>query len=409
MATLAAIYEELGAPAPTALYVAARKRGLNVTREQARQFKMRRGERQIFTAPKPSEGKVVAEDTNSRYQADLLDMKSSADVGERSKKNVLVIVNVFTREIWARAIKDKSAVNTAKALRSILDDFDVNLSGRGSSLIQPLVMTTDGGAEFTADFAEELKDRKIAHRLKDGKNSIAVVDRAVGSLKLTLAKMMATRSGSWQVMLQDAVEALNKQPKAVLHNETPEQVSSNDQVQFMLLQDNARNLVKNKALNERRTKDLRDAGSFRAPAEGLDRKTFKRGTDPSFGEKKTLQAIEGSTAVATDGTRIDVKHLKAVQGESTEVTARLGSMADAKSTVKKRGIAAPIRDAARAYIRTRENTSIQALAFHLKARLRTATQTYQQILDKTKSPSLAVLLRLFPAVFELEGQWVTLR
>mgnify|MGYP000606486524 FL=1 len=330
MATLSAVYDELGAPGPTALFVAARKRGLNVTRDEAKKFTARRGERQIFNNAKPSEGKVVAEDVNSRYQADLLDFKND---GESEEKNVLIVVNVFTREMWARAIKNKTAKSTAAALVDILDDFDVNLSGRGPSLIQPLVMTTDGGAEFTADFAEELKDRKIAHRLKDGKNSIAVIDRAVGSLKLTLAKMMATRSGSWRTMLQDAVEALNKQPKAVLHNETPEQVSSNDQVSFMLLQDGARNLLKNKALNERRTKALQDAGSFRAPAEGLDRKTFKRGTDPSFGEKKTLQAIEGSTAVATDGTRIDIKHLQAVQGESTEVTARLGSMADAKSTV----------------------------------------------------------------------------
>jgi hypothetical protein len=51
MATLAAVYEELGAPAPTALFVAARKRGLNVTREQARQFTMRRASGRSSTPP----------------------------------------------------------------------------------------------------------------------------------------------------------------------------------------------------------------------------------------------------------------------------------------------------------------------------------------------------------------------
>ena len=71
MTTLAEVYKELGAPAATALFVAARKRGLNVTREQARQFTMRRGERQIFNASKPSEGKVVAQDVHAQYQADL--------------------------------------------------------------------------------------------------------------------------------------------------------------------------------------------------------------------------------------------------------------------------------------------------------------------------------------------------
>ncbi len=60
-AELRALFQELGPPNAVALYVAARKRGLQVTREQARQMTIKAGERQLFTAPQPAEGKVVAE------------------------------------------------------------------------------------------------------------------------------------------------------------------------------------------------------------------------------------------------------------------------------------------------------------------------------------------------------------
>ena len=38
-----------------------------------------------------------------------------------------------------------------------------------------------------------------------------------------------------------------------------------------------------------------------------------------------MRTTEGSVAVAQDGTRIDVKHLKAANENSTEVTARFGN------------------------------------------------------------------------------------
>ncbi len=254
-----------------------------------------------------------------------------------------------------------------------------------------------------------LEDEGIAFRLKDGRNSLSTADRSVASLKMTLAKMMATREGTWKKLLQQAVEALNNTPKEVLHNEAPNKVEENDDVQFMLLQESARNIVHNKKVLARRTRDLRDAGSFRAPAEGLERKTFKRGNDPFYGPIKRLEAIEGSTAIATDGSRSDVKHLQPVHSESSEVTARLGDQSETQTTMKKRRDAETLRAMSVAYLRGKERDSIQKLATHLKGRLRSASLTFQQNLDKIKLRNLAAVLRLFPAVFELEGQWVNLK
>jgi hypothetical protein len=188
----------------------------------------------------------------------------------------------------------------------------------------------------------------------------------------------------------------------VLHNTAPEDVEDEDQVKFLLLQDAARNIVHNKKVLEKRKETLTQAGAFRAPAEGLERKTFKRGNDASYGEKKTLHSFEGSVAVATDGTRIDVKHLKPVHEESTEVTARLGGQSNARSTVKKREEVEPIRALTRAFLAGKEDDTLNKVAFHLKNRLRAASLTYDQILSKTKL-KLVAILRLFPDLFEVEG------
>jgi len=389
------LYTELGAPAPLALFIAARKRGLNVTREEARQLTLKEGARQLFTARQPSLGKVVSEDLNTRYQADLMDFKNTeVTEGEEESKNVLVLVNVFSRKIWAQAMPDKTDRATTSAMRTILQGLDGDL---------PKVLTTDGGAEFKGKlFVQFLERKKIAWRLKDGPNTLAPVDRVIQSLKLTLAKMMATERGSWRAMLPRAVKALNETPKTVLHNTAPADVEDEDQVKFMLLQDAARNIVHNTKVLEKRKETLTKAGAYRAPAEGLERKTFKRGNDASYGEKKQLDRIEGSVAIATDGTRIDVKHLKAVDAQSTDVTARLGGMTNARSTIKKREDAEPIRALTRAFLRGKEDDTLNKLAFHLKQRLRAATLTYQQILDKTKI-KLVAILRLFPDLFEVEG------
>ncbi len=103
-----------------------------------------------------------------------------------------------------------------------------------------------------------------------------------------------------------------------------------------------------------------------------------------------------------------MKFLKPVPGDSTEVTARLGDQSDTQTTQKKRRDAEVLRALSAAYLAGKEQASIQALSTHLKTRLRAATLTFQQNLDKVKVRNLAAVLRLFPALFELEGQWVKL-
>ena len=71
--------------------------------------------------------------------------------------------------------------------------------------------------------------------------------------------------------------------------------------------------------------------------------------------------------------------------------------------MRKREESEPIRALARNYVVTRDDATLNELARFLKERLRSATLTYQQILDKTKL-TLVATLRLYPALFEVDAE-----
>jgi hypothetical protein len=395
IARLRALSEELGSPGALALYTAARKRGLRVTRRDATELVTKQGQRHIFANVQPSAGKTAAESQYARFQADVIDQRNDKGTeGEELAKDILVVVNVFSRQVYARPMSNKSAEQTTKALISILDTIPET----------PGVLSTDGGLEFSGAFAAELKKRGIAQKLKDGTNAIAVVDRSIQSLKKTLARIMATQEGSWQKLLAQAVKAINNTPKEVLHHEAPADVLDNPEVSFMLLQDNARALRHNAELLKTRTARLEEAGAMRAP---LPAKSFKRGHEATYGSIKQLDRIEGSVAVAQDGTRIDVKHLKPVHEDSSEATARFGHKDNSVKVEKQRKDVQVLIALTLAFLQGKERASLSAISAFLKGQLRSSTETFERVLRKVKL-TLVNALRLAPGLEITDGRWVKL-
>ena len=227
---------------------------------------------------------------------------------------------------------------------------------------------------------------------------IAVVDRTIQALKKTIAKMMAkTKGGTWVSFLDDAVKALNETPHSTLHGESPADVLQSPEVTFMLMQDNARKFQHNAQLLRDRTAKLRAEGGFRAPRQEAVRK-FKRGYQATYSDAKKLNRIEGSEAIADDGTRIDVKFLKPVAEDTSEAEPR--RMGGNAGEDKKREILRPIADELYAELETRDIWSMVAAATYLKQRLRFASEKYDQLLKKARVSRLADVIRLFPELFE---------
>ena len=246
--------DRLGTPGADKLYIAAKQRGLNVTKKQVRDFSRRIGERQIYRPVQRAEGKTASEDIDSRFQMDLIDLHTDAAFDKTTggvNKYILILINVFTREVYARPMASKEPATVSRELEAIIDrDLPQD----------PKVISSDNGNEFLGPVSKMLERKKIVQRFKavGDVNALGVVDKAIQTIKKTMARLMSQEGGTrnWRDALKQAVTGYNQTYHSAVH-EAPGDVRTDDQVIFKNLQDNARKLEHNQKIFERRKSILR--------------------------------------------------------------------------------------------------------------------------------------------------------
>ena len=126
---------------------------------------------------------------------------------------VLVVQDLFSRFLWARALTSKTQVGTA--FLRLMED-----TGRA-----PRELNSDSGSEFSnAAFKHMLfANGDIRHRFKEGPQDLATLDRAIGPLRATLVRRTA-EGGEWPQELQAAVDSINNSDHAALDMREPAEV-----------------------------------------------------------------------------------------------------------------------------------------------------------------------------------------
>ena len=90
-----------------------------------------------------------------------------------------------------------------------------------------------------------LDRRGIQHRLKEGLNDIATIDRAGSTVKSMLAKRIGELSGDWLTHLEPVDAAYNKLDHAALRGNVPGEVEGDDELRFQLRVENANKRIEN--------------------------------------------------------------------------------------------------------------------------------------------------------------------
>ena len=98
MERLRELAKRLGNPGEAKLYIAAKKRGIPVTRNQFKQYLAQRPERQIFRPLPRSLGTTGASSLDEKWQMDLIEFRTNPSKGF---KYILVLIEIFSRQIWA--------------------------------------------------------------------------------------------------------------------------------------------------------------------------------------------------------------------------------------------------------------------------------------------------------------------
>jgi len=311
MEQLAELAKELGTPGSAKLYRAARKKGIEVSKLEVRSFLAKRGEKQIFRPLPESKGKTSSEAPGFRAQMDIIDLKYSKSLGN---KNILVVIDVYTRKAWAKPVRSKEPVIVASALRQILNEMGP----------PPQIISSDKGNEFTGAVDQLFEEKGVTHRVKGEKydpNALAVVDRVIQSLKKRLAESLADDPGEWATRVHDVVRQYNATEHSTVYD-APKEISTNPIAKFLVLQDNAQKLKHNVIILKTRKTALEDAGAFRRPIGGVQQGAFRRGFKASYGPVEKVDTIVGSVVKPQgDGTTIDIKRIMPVDKDTGDVEA----------------------------------------------------------------------------------------
>ena len=276
------------------MYNKAVKSGLAVTRQHAQEFVKSQASAQVFHPRARSDGKVVATGPLKSWQVDVMDLTQFSEKVNKGFKFVLVAVDVFDRTMKAAPMNTKSPEETAGVFRTFAP--------------LPAEVDTDHGQEFGGAFQKLLDDKGVGHREKDPKaiNSLAVSDRAMGTLRASIAKDMTARgSASWHAGLKGAVSAYNNTGHAHLMGSEPSDVAKSKELTYELKVQAGEDIKHNAELHSDKMGALRKAGGFRTM---LPRNTWARAHQPRWGDKvHKVDKFVGPDVVDTEGNRFAVK------------------------------------------------------------------------------------------------------
>ena len=99
------LYDELGQPSVTKLMVAAKKRGIPITKTQAQAVQA--DVKQLFAKELPQRGAIATNEAGAVVQIDLIDFSQYSSKNNKNHTYVLIAVDVFSRKVYTEALESK--------------------------------------------------------------------------------------------------------------------------------------------------------------------------------------------------------------------------------------------------------------------------------------------------------------
>ena len=307
------LFNELDAPGALKLWQEAQRRNLPVTRREVFEFSSKQGANQVLRPHQKFEGKITAFEINDRWAVDIIDYNSRPSPDKKGGdpyQYILIVQDLFSRVLFAHALKNKDQETCRDAFESIV---------RRAGL--PDRLDSDNGNEFKGLFQDYLNDEKIHHEVADprSKNARATLDSAIKSLRQKLARLQVSeRRRDWASLVARAVESHNKTVHGSLIGRAPYQVHWDKNLQFDLRAKASQNVQQNEEVYRRKTDQLTRLGGFRD--EILSKTKFERSFQPKFDDQvNQVQRVTGNVAVDSTGKSFPIRHVLPAHAESTTV------------------------------------------------------------------------------------------
>jgi hypothetical protein len=244
-------------------------------------------------------------DMNHRWMADLVDLTAQPSISGTGDANhpfqyILVVLNVFSRELYGKALQTKDPVTVLQAFKEILAH-----AGH-----KPVQLDTDNGSEFAGVFDAFLHSEQIYHPAKDPQNPnwLAPLDRAIQTLKRAIFRnVVGNKDKDWASNLPQTLAGVNEQPHNGLVGRSPEEIKDDPEAQFMLRRQASDNLAHNSLVIHARDDKLFKKGAFRIQD---PTKPFTRSFQPKFSDQvHDIHAVSNGFVNDTDGNVHRTRHV----------------------------------------------------------------------------------------------------
>lgn len=149
--------------------------------------------------------RIVSLGVNHVWSVDLMDMvklkRHNHGIGY-----VLVVIDIFSKRVDCRPLKNKLATTVAEAFRDILQNGPTWFGGA-----QPVALRTDSGGEFKGVFKRFLTERGITHYVAgDPLIKASVVERVIQTLKRRMYRYLTHKNTKRYVdVLPQIVQSYN--------------------------------------------------------------------------------------------------------------------------------------------------------------------------------------------------------
>ena len=206
------------------LYSAVKKK---YTKNQVKKFlSKQRTYRKFKTKPaKIARARIITSSVGQIYQLDIADMHRHTRYN-KGKRYILTLVDCFSRKLYARGLKQKSADQTAEALKNIF--HQIKLEG---NLLAHSYVGLDLGAEFwNKNVYAVFKELNVHPYALRKPLKAAMVENAIRYLKDRIYKYVdSSGDRNWSDKLQSFVNAKNNRPLKSLGGLPPNGVTFENQ------------------------------------------------------------------------------------------------------------------------------------------------------------------------------------
>jgi len=380
------IYDELNFPGTKAFLKELRKRGIAAREKDVKDFVQAQPEQQILAAGPTCRGSFYNAKLDDRWVVDLIDY-TSQPVGKTT--HVFIAQDIFSRFIWTASMS--GTAQATQAFQQILDD-----TGRS-----PRELNSDrGGGWAKTRFQELCKREHIYQKFKKGRNDIATIDAAIGTLRQALTKRSARSGKTWASELASATRGINARSRDAPHASSAKDVKDDVPLRIDLRIESTEKPLENETVMEKRDAKVREMGAFRRLE---NTKSFARGWKPRWSMKvfRVAEVFHG-TVTDTEGNEAPTKEILPAPADTAPL-----QPPDYVSNVNKARADAmqQYADALAQSIAGRPDVFIRTAA----AELRRKKPGFDEERKKQRLQTFPAFLQLFPQLFRIEGNKVTAR